>query len=105
MGVDIFFVISGYLIASLLLKEHDRTGGIRLKKFYARRAFRVLPAYLIGLCLTALILKERSNIGHAWANLLFINNFLPASWQAMGWSWSLAIEEQFYIVFPVALIA
>ncbi len=105
LGVDIFFVISGYLIASLLLKELDRTGKIRLKAFYTRRAFRVLPAYVIGLLLTALILKERSNIQYAWTNLLFINNFFPTDKQAMGWSWSLAIEEQFYLIFPVALIA
>jgi peptidoglycan/LPS O-acetylase OafA/YrhL len=104
LGVDVFFVISGYLIASLLLKERARSGTLNLKSFYARRAYRILPAYIVGLLFAALIMREKSNIQYAWANLLFISNFLPAHLQSMGWSWSLAIEEQFYIIFPVFLL-
>jgi peptidoglycan/LPS O-acetylase OafA/YrhL len=104
-GVDIFFVISGYLIAALLLREHGARGTISLKGFYIRRAFRILPAYLVALAATWAVLGDRANIQHVWENLLFINNFFPVAQQTMLWSWSLAIEEQFYLVFPLVLIA
>jgi peptidoglycan/LPS O-acetylase OafA/YrhL len=103
-GVDVFFVISGYLITALLLREHGARGTISLKGFYIRRAFRILPAYLVALAATWAVLGDRANIQHVWENLLFINNFFPVAGQTMLWSWSLAIEEQFYLVFPLVLI-
>lgn len=101
-GVDVFFVISGFLIASLLFQERERTGGISLRAFYLRRAFRILPLYVVALVIAALLL--RVNASSAWSNLLFVNNFLPLKKQFMGWTWSLAIEEQFYLCFPLALM-
>lgn len=103
-GVDVFFVISGYLIADILLREREATATIGLGRFYLRRATRILPAYVVVLFLSPLILRSRSNIDSAWTNLLFINNFIPVEKQALGWSWSLAIEEQFYFLFPVLLL-
>lgn len=103
-GVDIFFVISGFLITSLLLKERHTSEGISLRGFYIRRAFRILPAYAIVLLLGLLVLGREANAGNAWANLLFVNNFFPFREQYLPWTWSLAIEEQFYLVFPVVLI-
>jgi peptidoglycan/LPS O-acetylase OafA/YrhL len=101
-GVDIFFGISGFLIAHLLLVEHRDTGKILVRRFYVRRALRLLPAYVVGLLLYCLIVGV--NCDTVWANLLYVNNFLPVTRQCMTWSWSLAIEEQFYIVFPAFLI-
>ena len=102
LGVDAFFVLSGFLIAWLLMREHEATGSIGLKTFYRRRAMRILPAYFVALAIHVLLIPR--NRETAWANLLFVNNFLPESRQCMSWTWSLAVEEQFYIVFPLALL-
>jgi peptidoglycan/LPS O-acetylase OafA/YrhL len=101
-GVDIFFVISGFIISHILMKEHKARDSINLKNFYLRRALRLLPAYYVSLVLYGLL--DPAPIENVWANLLYVNNFLPIEQQFMGWAWSLAIEEQFYIVFPIALI-
>ena len=103
MGVDVFFVLSGFLIARLLLKERDRRGTIDLGRFYLRRALRILPAYYVALAVYCALTWETCETG-VWANLLYVNNFLPRADQCMEWSWSLAIEEQFYLVFPLLLI-
>lgn len=104
LGVDVFFVISGYLIGSMLLREQEQSGTIRLGRFYLRRAFRILPPYIVTLILGRLVLGDRANLENAWANILFINNFLPIAQQSLGWLWSLAIEEQFYLLFPLILL-
>jgi len=101
-GVDIFFVISGFIISHILMKEHKASNNISLKSFYLRRALRLLPAYYVSLVLYGWL--DPVPIHNVWANFLYVNNFLPIEQQFMGWAWSLAIEEQFYIVFPVALI-
>lgn len=98
LGVDLFFVLSGYLITRILMVEQERTGTMRIPLFYARRLMRLMPAYALVLLLY--VLGKAPNYQNAWANLLYVNNFLPVTEQAMVWSWSLAIEEQFYLVFP-----
>lgn len=103
-GVDVFFVLSGYLIVRLLLTEKDSPEGLRVGRFYVRRLTRILPAYLVTLCLSRLFLGDAANLQSAWANVLLINNFLPFDEQALSWSWSLAIEEQFYLILPICLI-
>ena len=100
-GVDVFFVVSGFLIGSLLMAEWKATGAIRYRRFYVRRALRLLPAYLVAIVMSAALIGE--NLGSVWANLVYVNNFLPAREQFMLWTWSLAIEEQFYLVCPLAL--
>lgn len=102
LGVDIFFVISGFLIGYILLKEIKKTGRLRFKRFYLRRALRILPAYFFTLLLLALLTSK--NTDNLWTNVLFINNFLPIKDQFMLWSWSLAIEEQFYLFCPLLLL-
>ena len=101
LGVDVFFVISGFLIGSMLMREHEKCGRIAFGRFYLRRALRILPAYWAALLLYVLLGEKNSDT--AWANLLFVNNLLPQSRQAMDWTWSLAIEEQFYVVFPLVV--
>jgi peptidoglycan/LPS O-acetylase OafA/YrhL len=102
LGVDAFFVMSGFLICRLLLDELEATNGIRIGRFYLRRALRLLPLYYVLLAIGVVLRLRRSET--AWANLLYINNFLPERRQFMMWTWSLAIEEQFYLVFPLLLL-
>ena len=101
LGVDVFFVISGFLIGKLLIDEKAETGGIRVGRFYWRRALRLLPAYYLVLFLYRSL---PPGCDTAWANILYVNNFLPLSRQCVPWSWSLAIEEQFYLVLPWLLL-
>jgi peptidoglycan/LPS O-acetylase OafA/YrhL len=117
LGVDIFFVLSGFLITGLLLQEIDDTGSVSIKAFYVRRAFRLLPAFYIytavGLALVLLTKGARQQhefLRNALSALLYVNNydrafFNPAgggSW--FGHVWSLSLEEQFYLVWPACLL-
>jgi peptidoglycan/LPS O-acetylase OafA/YrhL len=101
-GVDVFFVISGFLIGTLLMGEHQRHGTIRVGRFYWRRFLKLMPAYVVALAVYCLTVRVNADM--AWTNLLYINNFVPGERQAMVWSWSLAIEEQFYFTFPCFLL-
>ncbi len=123
IGVDIFYVISGFLITGLLLKELNVTGRISLKAFYLRRSKRLLPASFLVLFVTAifawLVLPpiSRGSIGRDLiATTLYISNYLFAWWQNDYQNlnatpspfihyWSLAVEEQFYIFWPLFIIA
>ncbi len=122
LGVDIFFVLSGFLITALLLREHEAHGAIDLRAFYLRRARRLLPALLAMLTATALVApwlapdavaRLREDLPAA---LFYVSNW----WQIVSAQsyfeafnrppllqhlWSLAIEEQFYIVWPLLAIA
>jgi peptidoglycan/LPS O-acetylase OafA/YrhL len=116
MGVDLFFVISGYLIGTILLSEYRKTGTLRIKRFYLRRFLRLIPVYTVamigGLYFVHNIPREAvlmefppfMNANNMWANFLYVNNFLPINRQYMGWCWSLAIEEQFYLILPGVLL-
>jgi peptidoglycan/LPS O-acetylase OafA/YrhL len=97
-GVDVFFVLSGLLIAGMLLDERAATGRLRLGLFYARRLLRLWPALCVALALDVLLIRDHPDM--TWANLLYVSNFLPIQQTGMGWTWSLAIEEQFYLVSP-----
>jgi peptidoglycan/LPS O-acetylase OafA/YrhL len=97
-GVDVFFVISGLLIAGMLLDERASTGRLRLGRFYARRLLRLWPALVAALLLDVLLIRDHPDM--TWANLLYVSNFLPIQLTGMGWTWSLAIEEQFYLLCP-----
>ena len=123
IGVDIFYVISGFLITGLLLKELKLNGRISLKAFYLRRSKRLLPASFLVLFVTAifawLVLPpiSRGSIGRDMiATTLYISNYLFAWWQNDYQNlnatpspfihyWSLAVEEQFYIFWPLFIIA
>jgi peptidoglycan/LPS O-acetylase OafA/YrhL len=105
-GVFVFFVISGFLITTLLLREHEKTGAISLRDFYLRRAFRILPpAYFYVAAIAAL--SWRWSLGVSLANsssaLLFYSNYFPRPW-ALNHFWSLSIEEQFYFLWPMTLL-
>ena len=101
-AVDLFFVVSGFLIGLILLREIHKTGDIDLPRFYFRRYLRLTPVY----ALIALLYwwGAGSNADMLLANLLYINNFLPVDDMAMRWTWTLAVEEQFYLALPLALL-
>lgn len=112
-GVDVFFVLSGFLITAILLREHDRSGRIRLSAFYRRRFLRLFPALALLLaCLTAYFLARPSGLGwdtiHAIpVTLLYVMNWVAVATDmhigVLGHTWSLAVEEQFYLIWPVCL--
>ena len=118
IGVDVFFVLSGYLITSLLLQELESTGTVNLVGFYARRARRLLPAAAVVIAFTVvagtLLLSPLEQIRYsktALATTLYVSNFWfineSSDYFAPGTetnpllhTWSLAVEEQFYLVWP-----
>ena len=107
LGVRVFFVISGYLITLLLLKEVTSTGTISLKGFYARRALRIFPAsYSLILFVTfasvfGVITLRRADLLHAYSYTM--NYSVDRSWW-LGHLWSLSVEEQFYLLWPATLL-
>jgi peptidoglycan/LPS O-acetylase OafA/YrhL len=107
VGVDVFFVISGFLITLLLLREQDRTGRVSLRGFYTRRALRILPAYLALLGFVAALAWAGSVAIRPidWAAALtYTTNFLPERSWDLGHTWSLSVEEHFYLLWPAALL-
>jgi peptidoglycan/LPS O-acetylase OafA/YrhL len=117
LGVDLFFVLSGFLITSLLLEEHHDTGGIRIARFYLRRALRLLPA--LGLFFAAYLTYSAIEGWPPFGRRDFAFDSLEATflyymnwrvlWNPLGAAdltafWSLSIEEQFYLVWPIALL-
>ena len=101
-AVDAFFVISGFLISHLLFKEYQNKQTINLKRFYWRRFLRLTPVYWFALLLCFLFSDRNTDM--LWANVFYLNNFIPVERMPMEWTWSLAVEEQFYIVFPLFLV-
>ncbi|MEY4224254.1 MAG: hypothetical protein RIS33_1188 [Actinomycetota bacterium] len=122
IGVDVFFVISGFLITNLLLREHDNSGTISIGNFYARRARRLLPASALVIVLTAIAswvwleplrLKNLgsdsiaaagfvSNMVFAGRNTDYLQAGIPPS--PLQHFWSLSVEEQFYVIWPTLLL-
>ena len=106
MGVAIFFVISGFLITSLLLREHGETGRVSLKLFYVRRAFRILPPFWAFLFLL-MLLRTTKHLDFSWQGWTSAFVFLRDYWRSPDWwtghTWSLSIEEQFYLLWPACL--
>ncbi len=102
-GVDVFFVLSGFLISMILMREYAQRQQINLKRFYLNRWLRLTPLYLPALLVTA-ILFNGQNIKYAWANLLYVNNLVAFKKMFMMWSWSQAVEQQFYILCPFFLM-
>ena len=114
IGVDIFFVLSGFLITSLLIKEYDKDNHINLKNFYLRRVLRLIPALVLLLFVFSTLSLIFLNIKTAMSNVFesIIVLLYSANWARafqfhapgfLGHMWSLSIEEQFYILWPLTL--
>jgi len=103
-GVDLFFVISGFLISGLLFSEYRRTGKIRFARFFIRRAFKIYPAFYAVVFLTLKIIPGRlvNFRGQMISDLLFLQAYRAGTW---GHFWSLSVEEHFYLILPFALWA
>ena len=115
IGVDLFFVLSGFLITTLLLEEHRATGDLRLRSFYARRALRLLPALLVVLAVIAGLsaalqpAEEAAGVRRSVLIALFYSSNWFMAWKAFPTpdltpTWSLSVEEQFYLVWPLLLL-
>ncbi len=114
MGVDIFFVLSGFLITSLLLKERSHNQLGMLSRFYKRRALRLLPA-LYALLIASFFVSRWENFPRdiqwrtTWHALLYLNNWnivwnFGKAQNDLGHLWSLGIEEQFYLIWPLTIL-
>lgn len=107
LGVLIFFVISGFLITSLLMSEREHTGTIGLKQFYLRRVLRIFPAFYVLILALAVATWlgwiQLTGRDFAFAVTYTTNYDSVRAWQ-IGHLWSLAIEEQFYLLWPLALL-
>jgi peptidoglycan/LPS O-acetylase OafA/YrhL len=112
--MDTFFVMSSYLITSLLLRDIERTGRIDFGAFYRRRILRLAPALylMLAIFVLAVLLLAQDPTGHLQAAMaagLFVSNWtrafgiVPSDW--LDHTWSLAVEEQFYLLWPLLLLA
>lgn len=111
LGVDVFFVLSGYLITTLLLRERATSGGISLSKFYVRRSLRIFPLYFAVLAALTLYfwlnLRTSNQATEYFLNLPYLLTYtsnLVELYDPMAISWSLSVEEQFYLLWPPLLV-
>ncbi len=109
MGVNIFFTLSGFLITTILYMELIKTNRISIKNFYARRFLRLLPPLVVFYSAVAIFMHEgligSSLIGLGYS-IFYVYNFVP-NWYytgELGHTWSLALEEQFYIIWPFVIL-
>jgi peptidoglycan/LPS O-acetylase OafA/YrhL len=104
-GVDLFFVLSGFLISGLLFREYQKHGSIGFKRFFIRRGLKIYPAFYVFLILTALtsyaVFGRLSTPPRYLHEIFFVQNYGQGAWDH---TWSLAVEEHFYIFLPLFLL-
>ncbi|WP_223605595.1 acyltransferase [Chryseobacterium sp. OSA05B] len=107
-GVDLFFVLSGFLISGQLFQEIGKSGNINLKTFFTKRFFRIIPPYIFTLFLyfTFPFFRERESLGEFWKYITFTQNYGldVINRGTFSHAWSLCIEEQFYLFLPLLLL-
>lgn len=112
LGVDIFFALSGFLITSILLDEYRARGEISFKHFYLRRAARLMPALVFLLLAASLVILISPRRFYGWEEVVYAGLYIMNWVRALGWgdsaflahTWSLAVEEQFYLLWPPILL-
>jgi peptidoglycan/LPS O-acetylase OafA/YrhL len=104
-GVDLFFVLSGFLISGLLFSEYKKSGDINFKRFFIRRGLKIYPSFYVFLFLTGLaaylVLHTHASLPQYLHDSFFIMNYEPGVWDH---TWSLGVEEHFYIFLPILLL-
>jgi peptidoglycan/LPS O-acetylase OafA/YrhL len=103
-GVDLFFVLSGFLISGLLFREHKKYGNISYKNFFLRRGLKIYPSFYFLLAITCGVTfykTGRPGLRGLTAEGLFVQNYFPGCYEH---TWSLGVEEQFYLLLPLLLI-
>lgn len=104
IGVDLFFVLSGFLVSGLLFKEYARFGQINVGRFYVRRGLKIYPAFYFFMGISLLYLTSGGQeLGwrRIWGEVFFLQNYIGSVW---GHTWTLAVEEHFYIMIPLLLL-
>ena len=108
VGTDIFFVLSGFLVAGLLFREYRRTHRLDIRRFLLRRGFKIYPAYFIYLLASiplAFLLGEQSPTpGQAAAHAVLVQNYYPHYLESWAHLWSLGVEEHFYLAIAAAMV-
>lgn len=107
LGVQTFFVISGFLITHLLLKELNATGAVNLKRFYFRRALRIFPPFYVYMAVVLALTLAGWEAGRLRAFVVaatYTSNYLGVDCEMLQHTWSLSLEEQFYLLWPAALL-
>ena len=100
IGVDLFFVLSGFLISCLLFSEWKRNSDIRIGRFYLRRGFKIYPSFYAFLAITSVLILP-VELPRFLREVFFLQSYYRHIW---GHTWSLAIEEHFYLVLPLVLL-
>jgi peptidoglycan/LPS O-acetylase OafA/YrhL len=104
VGVDIFFVLSGFLVSGLLFAEFKTRGELSPIRFFVRRAWKIYPSFYLLLAVTvAMYINYQQELRWSWllSELLFVQSYVPGLWMH---TWSLAIEEHFYLLLPLVLM-
>ena len=113
IGVDVFFVLSGFLISRLLISEHRRSGRVAFGNFYMRRALRLLPALVVvcivvgSVCLLLPVRNREETLFGVLTSILYVSSPFAAAGRNLGDmlpTWSLSVEEYFYFIWPVLLV-
>jgi peptidoglycan/LPS O-acetylase OafA/YrhL len=102
-GVDLFFVLSGFLVSGLLFAEHDQTGRIEISRFLVRRAFKIIPPFYVLILVTVVynrIFVGRIDLNHLLHDVLFLQSYRAGFWSH---AWTLAIEVHFYLLLALLL--
>jgi peptidoglycan/LPS O-acetylase OafA/YrhL len=102
-GVRLFFVISGFLITSLLMQEREKTGAVDLKQFYLRRACRILPATYVYVAVVAVIYYQSLSGTDLILAVTYLSSYSVHIPWVLGHLWSLSVEEHFYLIWPIAM--
>ena len=97
-GVDLFFVLSGFLIGRQIWREMQQTGGLHVGEFLLRRGLRIWPLYYFALLFQHVFLPQ---FPLGWSDVVFLSNYVPGG---LGGGWSLSVEEQFYLAVPLILV-
>lgn len=105
LGVDLFFVLSGYLISNILFQEYKKTQDVRITRFLIRRSLKIFPPFyfFVGVTLLVYAIHDKLDyrVGQYLAEIFYLQSYLPEIWPH---TWSLAVEEQFYLVFAGVMV-